>query len=342
MGLGPIPTLPIFFKLRGRSVVLAGGSLPAVWKAELLVATGALVTVFAEAPCPEMLALQQRLGEALAIIYRRWVATDLADAALAIGALEGGEARAFRVAAKAAGVPVNVVDVPELCDFQFGTLIERSPLLIAISTDGGAPVFGQALRARIEALLPNQTVAWAQAAKAWRTDLEPLALSFAARRRFWERFSDLALAGTGLPPTEADRQACLDEAINQASVTRGPLDLVGLGPGDPDLVTLRAVRSLQSADVIVYSSGLDPSIIGLGRREAQVVAEHSADSSTARMIEKLVADGKKVVWAAQGDPTTCRRWLDRRIAFSIEPRQIVAGLRCGTCPAGCCEVSSKL
>ncbi len=325
-GIGSLPTLPIFFKLRGRVAVLAGGSLPAVWKAELLAAAGARVLVFDPAPCPEMILLGERLGGALHIALRHWVNGDLDGAALAIGALQGAGARDFRQAARCAGVPVNIVDVPELCDFQFGTVVERTPLLVAISTDGAAPVFGQALRTRLEAFLPPDIRAWAQAAKDWRPDLQARAFGFAARRRFWEVFAERALAGNAQVPTDQDRQACMDAATQQDLKTAGSLDLVGLGPGMPDLLTLRAVRAMQSAEVILHSPEVSADILTLARREAQRWPEALSDAETAGEIHLLVEAGKQVVWAALGDPDKGERWFSRRLALSVSPRTIVAGL----------------
>ena len=124
--------------------------------------------------------------------------------------------RAFAAAAREAGVPVNVIDRPEFCDFSFGAIVNRSPLVIGISTDGAAPVFGQALRARIEALIPASFAAWAQAAKDWRPQFSLKAGTFRQRRNFWERFSTLALASAGRKPEPGD----LDELV--AAAAKGP------------------------------------------------------------------------------------------------------------------------
>ena len=251
----PLATLPVFLKLRGKKAVVAGGTPPAVWKAELLAAAGAAVQVLARDPCDEMLDLAASLPGSVTLELRDWQPADLDGAAVAIGAFEGDAGAPFRDAAKAAGVPVNVIDVPALCDFQFGTIVTRSPLAIGISTDGAAPVFGQALRARIEALLPAEIGAWAQAAKDWRGPLQEMRLGFAARRRFWECFADRALEGGDRTPLEADRLECLALAVEAERNRIGRLILVGAGPGDPDLVTLQAVRALQSADVILHEPG---------------------------------------------------------------------------------------
>jgi uroporphyrin-III C-methyltransferase/precorrin-2 dehydrogenase/sirohydrochlorin ferrochelatase len=166
--MGELATLPVFLKLQGRRVVMAGGSEAAAWKAELFAAAGAQVEVFAPAPCEALVALVDRQAR---ISIRRHVlapADVTGAAALIADVQDDAEAAAFHAMARAAGVPVNVIDKPTWCDFQFGAIVERSPLVVAISTDGGAPVFGQMLRARIETLLPEGFRAWAQAARDWR------------------------------------------------------------------------------------------------------------------------------------------------------------------------------
>src|SRR5258707_5128996 len=149
--------LPVFFALEGKRAVLAGGSPAAAWKTELLSATGAKVDVFAAEPSEELLVSIAEAPHGPVTLHRRaWTDTDLAGAAIAIGAIEdAAEGVRFAAAARAAGVPVNVVDRPALCDFAFGAIVNRSPLVIGISTDGAAPVFAQAVRARLEALLPR-------------------------------------------------------------------------------------------------------------------------------------------------------------------------------------------
>src|SRR6202008_2276904 len=124
-------------------------------------------------------------AQASITIHRRAIEpADFADAALAVGAFEDdGEAAAFVAHARAAGVPVNVIDKPAFCDFSFGAIVNRSPLVIGISTDGAAPVFGQAIRAKLESLLPAGFARWAEAARRWRTTLKASDLSFSGRRR---------------------------------------------------------------------------------------------------------------------------------------------------------------
>ena len=248
--------LPVFYALTGKRAVVAGGSAAAAWKAELLAAAGAAVDVYAADPSDGMIEIA---AQASIIIHRREIkAADLAGAAMAVGAYEDdSEAAVFAAMARHAGVPVNVIDKPAFCDFSFGAIVNRSPLVIGISTDGAAPVFGQAIRAKLEALIPRGFARWAQAARQWRPRVQALALSFRERRRFWERFTERAVAEPERAPDERDIDALTAETRGIGGDS-GSVVLVGAGPGDPELLTLRAVRALQSADVILIDDLVTP------------------------------------------------------------------------------------
>src|SRR4051812_1470094 len=228
--------LPVFFALSGKRTVIAGGGAAAAWKAELLAAAGAAVAVYAESPSDEMLDIAAQTQVA---IHRRAIEpVDLDGAAIAVGDVESDrEAEAFATMARNAGVPVNVIDRPAFCDFAFGSIVNRSPLVIGISTDGAAPVFGQAIRAKLEALIPRGFAHWSQAARQWRPRVQALALTFRERRRFWERFTERAVAEPERAPGESDIDALMAEARGVARAT-GSVVLVGAGPGDPELLTL--------------------------------------------------------------------------------------------------------
>ena len=311
----PLANLPVFFKLTDRRVVLAGGSDGAAWKAELLAAAGARVDVFAPDPGARMLATAERHAR-INLVERRWLAGDLKGAALAIcDAADAEEGRAFRDAAHGAGAPVNVVDKPEFCDFSFGAIVNRSPLVIGISTDGGAPVFGQALRARIEALIPESFAHWARAAKDWRGRLAALAPGFRQRRNFWERFATVALASAGRAPADADLTALMAAASGDiAAPARGHVTLVGAGPGDAELLTLKAVRALQSADVILFDDLVSPSVLELARREAQRInvgkrghGPSVGQADISALLVTLGLEGKRIVRLKGGDPAVFGR-----------------------------------
>src|SRR5690348_8682496 len=203
--------LPVFLALEGKRALVAGGTAAAAWKAELLAAAGACVHVIAETFCHELHALAGNSGD-ISLHARAWRSEDLAGAALAIGDFAcQDEAARFAQAARAAGVPVNVIDKPAYCDFSFGAIVNRSPLVIGISTDGAAPVFAQAVRAKLEALLPQGFAGWAAAAGRWRAQLKETGLSFAGRRKFWQLFTARAVANPDGAPGEADFDAFVAE-----------------------------------------------------------------------------------------------------------------------------------
>src|SRR5579885_1046713 len=204
--LGPLARLPVFYALAGKRAVVAGGGAAAAWKAELLAAAGARVTVCAEAVSDEMRQVADGPpGGAVALVERAWSAADLDGAAIAVGAFDDdAAAAAFAAAARQAGVPVNVIDKPAFCDFSFGAIVNRSPLVIGISTDGAAPVFAQAVRAKLEAMLPQGFAAWAAAAPRWRAAVKASGLPFAGRRRFWQLFTAHAVKNPDAVPGEAD------------------------------------------------------------------------------------------------------------------------------------------
>lgn len=282
--IAPLPNLPLFHKLGGRKAVVVGCSEGAAWKAELLEAAGARVV---------------RLEDG-------WTAKDLDGAAIAVADLPGrGEALRFRAAARAAGAIVNLIDQTELCDAQFGTIVNRAPVVVAISTDGAAPALGQSIRARIESMLPLGLSGWARAAKDWRRRLKQQVADFSARRAFWQRFAAAAWAQPDARPTEADFAALLQGE----PARKGRVTLVGAGPGDAELLTLKAVRALQSATVILYDQLIGPEVLELARREARRVpvgksghGPSCSQSDINETIVRLALAGEQVVRLKGGDP----------------------------------------
>src|SRR5690242_17466576 len=301
--------LPVFFALAGRRTVVAGRDAAAAWKIELLAAAGAQVDVFASDPSEEVAGVSEAAGVTL---HRREIAEeDFSGAALAIGAFaDEAPAAEFSAQARAAGVAVNVVDRPALSDFSFGTIVNRSPLVVGISTDGAAPVFAQAIRAKIEAMIPLGFARWAEAARRWRATVKASGLSFGGRRRFWQLFTGEAVAHPDRAPAMQDFVALLGAAQREGeSVDHGSVTLVGAGPGDPELLTLRAVRALQSADVILFDQLVSPGVLDFARREAKRMLVGKAgygpacrqDEINALMIA-LARAGKRVVRLKGGDP----------------------------------------
>jgi uroporphyrin-III C-methyltransferase/precorrin-2 dehydrogenase/sirohydrochlorin ferrochelatase len=304
--------LPVFVSLAGRRAVLAGGTSAAAWKAELLSAAGALVDVLASEVSGEMLALAADPPHGAIVFHlRAWEAQDFAGAAIAVGAFDDDdEAARFAAAARGAGVPVNVIDKPAYCDFSFGSIVNRSPLVIGISTDGAAPVFAQAIRAKLEAMLPRGFARWAEAARHWRSAVKASGLSFAGRRKFWQRFTAHAVAHPEQEPAQSDFDAFLAATRQQGvAVDLGSVTLVGAGPGDPELLTLRGVRALQSADVILIDDLVAPGILDFARREAKKMmvgktgfAPSCKQEEINALMVSLAKSGKRVVRLKGGDP----------------------------------------
>jgi uroporphyrin-III C-methyltransferase/precorrin-2 dehydrogenase/sirohydrochlorin ferrochelatase len=307
----PLDTLPVFFRLADQRAVVAGGNEAAAWKAELLSAAGATVEVWATDPCAEMLALAaEPPGGPVALMRSEWSSESFAGAALVIGATDDvAEAARIHAAARSAGVPVNVIDKPAYCTFQFGAIVNRSPLVVSISTGGAAPVFGQAIRARIEALLPAGFGRWVQAAKDWREELRKLDLNASVRRRFWQAFSALALNQPQRTPGGRDRDGLLRAAGKGGRAAAGHVALVGAGPGDPELLTIAALRALRSADIILYDDLVAPEILDFARREARrmLVGKTGYRPSCKQdeinaLTVSLAKAGKRVVRLKSGDP----------------------------------------
>jgi uroporphyrin-III C-methyltransferase / precorrin-2 dehydrogenase / sirohydrochlorin ferrochelatase len=308
----PLARLPVFLALEGKRALLAGGNQAAAWKAELLSAAGARVEVYANEVCDELrqLVADSPRGEVV-LRASAWTLGDFEGAAVAIGAFDDDEAAArFAKAARTAGVPVNVIDKPAFCDFAFGSIVNRSPLVIGISTDGAAPVFAQAIRAKLEALLPKGFADWAAAAARWRNAVKASGLPFSGRRKFWQLFTAHAVSHPDRAPSDADFESFIAEVRGLGStVENGSVMLVGAGPGDPELLTLRAVRALQSADVILFDDLVSRDVLDFARREAKKMLVGKTgygpsckqDEINALMVN-LAKQGKRAVRLKGGDP----------------------------------------
>jgi uroporphyrin-III C-methyltransferase / precorrin-2 dehydrogenase / sirohydrochlorin ferrochelatase len=313
--MAPLAVLPVFLDLRGARAVVAGGTDAAAWKAELLAAAGAEVHVYAPAATlsegyAQRLANDLPLGR-LVHHDAGWDADAFAGAAVAVAdAADEADAAAFADAARAAGVPCNLVDRPQFGRFQFGTIVNRSPVVVGISTSGTAPVLGQAIRRRIETLLPPALAAWAALAGRLRSAVTARLAPGPQRRGFWDAFAERAF---GPAPSTADERRLLRDADRIAAGGgggEGHVTLVGAGPGDAELLTLKAVRALQAADVILFDDLVSDAVLDLARREAKriLVGKRGGRPSCRQgeideMMVTLARAGKRVVRLKSGDPT---------------------------------------
>ncbi|MBS7699977.1 MULTISPECIES: siroheme synthase CysG [unclassified Chelatococcus] len=304
----PLSVLPVFLDLGGRRAVVAGGSDAAAWKAELLAAAGAQLDVYArDGELSEDMA--RVVGSSAAITYhaRQWTPADLSGAHVALADLDAEAAFDFERAARNAGAACNVIDKPAFCHFQFGAIVNRSPVVIGISTSGASPILGQAIRRRIETLLPPSLARWAALARDMRDRVTGELIGSKRRRLFWERLAERAFGPAPGARTEADLHEAI--AFGQTLSTTGHVSFVGAGPGDAEYLTLKAVRALQAADVILFDDLVSEEVLELARREAKrvLVGKRAGRPSCKQdeinaMMVALAKGGRRIVRLKSGDP----------------------------------------
>ena len=300
-----ISKLPIFLDLAGRRAVLAGNTAGLAWKAELIAAAGAHVQVLAPAPGPEIEALVARGSSSgtLTLHRRGWTPEDLAGAAIAVADLDDHEqARAFKAAGVLAGVIVNTIDKGATCDFYFGAIVSRTPIIIGMTTDGTAPILGQAMRRKVELTLPVWLGDWADLARRIRGHVKQRLAPGAQRRAFWEDFTERAFAAPPDAGTQAGVLARID-GIVAATPARGTGSLRTIvAQADADALTLGDIKAMQAADLILEEPGLSPQVRAFFRREATILrlgdtgqpGSMSPDAAHARIHADL-ARGLRIV-----------------------------------------------
>jgi uroporphyrin-III C-methyltransferase/precorrin-2 dehydrogenase/sirohydrochlorin ferrochelatase len=313
--------LPLFLKLRGERVLLVGGGKVAARKAELLCDAGARLRVVAPERCEELAALCERVGaEYLATGF---APEHLQGVVLAVAATDRPEINLqVSHAGRAAHIWVNAVDDPPASSCLMPAIVDRSPVLIAIGTGGASPTLARRLRAQIEALLPERLGRLASLAGAWRARVREAMPLAAARQRFWEAFFDSALAQQLLAGSVESAAAAAGlelqlEAARAAApgtFARGTVWLIGAGPGDPDLLTLRAQQLLQQCDVVFYDRLVPTAVMARLRRDVERVfvgKERGRHRTTQARIHELLIEharrGRRVVRLKGGDPLVFAR-----------------------------------
>ncbi|MBX3572263.1 MAG: siroheme synthase CysG [Mesorhizobium sp.] len=299
---------PIFMKVDGRPVVVVGNGDEALAKARLMAQSSAVLTIVAETPEPELASWTAANG--VSLLREAYRPDHLAGATLAFAAT-GEETLDARIVAdaRAAGICVNAVDRPELCDFFTPALVNRAPVAIAIGTEGTGPVLAQMIRARIDRMLSPSLGRLATLAASYRAAVEALLPKGAARRGYWNEFFSGAPARAMEIGHFAEAQAAADALLARRGAVEGHIALVGAGPGAEDLLTLRAHRLLMEADVIVHDALVPEAIIAMGRRDAERIGvgkRKGCHSKSQAEINDLLVDlgraGKRVVRLKSGDP----------------------------------------
>lgn len=317
-----LTTFPVSYRVGGKKIIIAGGGAEALAKARLAAKTAAEVHVFAPRfaaefalqVAAEFAGISQLPAEGRPKLHESWPdASDLEGAALVFVAAQGPEAARFADAARAKGIPVNVVDRPEECDFYTPAIVERAPVTVAVNSEGDAPVLARVVRARIEAVLPRHLGALARIAGGLRERVFGALRNGDERRHFFEALIasgpvDTALEAGDATGAQRAADALLDAHAEGAS-GEGFVWLIGAGPGAEDLLTLRAQRILQSADVIVYDALVPEAVIEMGRRDAERISvgktkgRHSVSQAKINStLMLLVRQGKRVARLKGGDP----------------------------------------
>jgi len=328
--------LPLFHRLNNRCVLLVGGGEQALRKARLIASTGARLCVVAPKITQELIELAQQS------YLREYQLSDLNGQSLVIAATDNPHLNA-RVADDAGqrGIAVNVVDAPALCSVIFPAIVDRSPLIIAVSSGGAAPVLARLLRARLESLIPAAYGRLAQFAARFRDKVKIALPQLQQRRIFWEEVLQGAVAERVFAGQELEAQRLLQEKLDKKQVSTGEVYLVGAGPGDVDLLTFRALRLMQQADVVLYDRLLPAGILELCRRDAKRIyvgkraAEHVAPQQQInQLLVDLAKQGLRVLRLKGGDPFIFGRGGEEieQLAAAGIPFQVVPGI---TAASGC-------
>jgi uroporphyrin-III C-methyltransferase/precorrin-2 dehydrogenase/sirohydrochlorin ferrochelatase len=307
--------LPVFLQLQGAAVAVVGGGRVAARKTSLLLECGASVTVIA--PHLEEELLECAAAGRVRHLSGAFAAGHLEGASLAIAATGRREVNTeVSSAARARRIPVNVVDDPGLSTFIFPAIIDRSPVVVAVGTGGGAPVLARLVREWIEALLPAALGALARFMSERRPAVR-LALAGGARRRLWERIARGQVARRVLEGDEAGAQHAFERELRLSKLTgsratgardSGEVYLIGAGPGDPDLLTVKALRLLQQSDVVLYDRLVPDAILARARREARRIfvgkepGRHTSQERIHELMIRLAREGLRVARLKGGDP----------------------------------------
>ncbi len=326
--------LPIFINITNRRCVVIGGGDVAARKVTMLLKANAAVVLYAPELCHELSDLVN--AEKITHINANFESNQLEGACLVIAATDDEAVNmAVSVAAKARNIPVNVVDSPALCTFTMASIVERSPIVIAISSEGNAPVLARYIRTKIETMLPASYGRIAEIAGEFRDKVKEKFSTTQARRIFWEGVLQGPVVERVLSGQEQAARGLLQNMIDNADTTanKGEVFLVGGGPGDPDLLTFRALRLMQQCDVCVYDKLVSPEVMELVRRDAELIyVGKSRDQHTLpqeeinELLARLALEGKRVLRLKGGDPFIFGRGgeeietlMQRGVPFQVVP-----------------------
>ncbi len=328
--------LPLHLDLKGRHVLVVGGGEIALRKVTLLLKADARITLVA----PDISDVLQETLKDHEILSVPYETSHLENKVLVVAATENETVnRQVSEDANAKNILVNVVDSPELCTVTFPAIIDRSPLVVSVGSAGGAPVLTRYVREQIELLLPERITQLAGFLAKTRDKLKELLPDIDRRRRHTEDFLATPGAEAAMSGDNATAESYLFDT--KQTITTGEVYLVGAGPGDPDLLTLRALQLMQKAEVVLYDNLVSPRVLDRVRRDAEMefVGKRSGYKSTSQedindLLVRLAKDGKRVLRLKGGDPFIFGRGgeeIHKLIEGNI-PFQVVPGI---TAASGC-------
>lgn len=303
-----LSVFPVFFKVDGRMAVVVGNGDEALAKARLLLESRISIRLIATAPSRELGAFI--IQEDIEHIAASFTADMLADACMVFAATADADTdESIVVTARELKIPVNAVDRPDLCDFYTPALVNRAPIAVAVGSEGTGPVLTQIIRSRIETMLPVTTGSLARLAALYRGAVDRFVPRGAPRRRFWRTFFQGSVANAVNAGDISGARRLATGMLKARDAETGFVSLVGAGPGAIDLLTLRAQRLLQEADVIVYDGLVPEVLVAMGRRDARRIPVGKAKgchSKTQNEINNLLVAqaqlGNRVVRLKSGDP----------------------------------------
>ncbi len=338
--------LPIFIDIKEKTSLIIGGGEVAARKAALLHKAGGRIRVVSPKLCDTLASMLEK--GSVEHIERRYQDGDLNDCILVIAATDDPEVnRRVSEQAREINLPVNVVDQPELCSFIVPSIIDRSPVVAAVSTGGASPVLARLIRSRLESLIPAGYGRLAELAQRFRDKVKARFDNPNDRRMFWEKVLRGGVAERVFSGHMEEADAVMERALEESSPTTpmGEVYLVGSGPGDPDLVSFRALRLMQQADVVVYDRLVAKPILDMTRNDAEriyVGKERDKHAMRQEEINQLLADlakqGKRVVRLKGGDPFIFGRGGEEIDTLSSQgvPFQVVPAV---TAASGCAAYS---
>ena len=341
---------PIFIRLAEQPVLVVGGGEVAARKIDLLLRAGAQVTVVA----PELISsLAERVARGeIEYLDVEFHPDHLIGKRLAIAATSKRAVNAWVAThAERLNIPVNVVDDRELSRFIVPAIVDRNPVIVAVGSSGDAPVLTRRLREKLETFLPQRLGILAKLAGKLRPVVKSRVEDAGVRRRFWEKFFDGTIAADVLAGREQPESESIERRINELTKVattdqaKGEVALVGAGPGDPGLLTLRALRALQNADVVLYDRLVSAEVLDLARRDAERIYvgkaagnAHVSQEGINDLLVKLAQQGKRVCRLKGGDPFIFGRGGEELEALAAEGIrfEVVPGV---TAAAGCAAYS---